>query len=66
MLEATQKVADTYFPLSRARSKRNKVMYTDEHNLVDTFNTAKDYLFTILDIRSPEYKAIARLKFRKQ
>lgn len=66
MKDATQKVADTYFPLSLARGKRNKVMYTDKLNLVDTFNTAKDYLFTILDTKSPEYKAIARLKFRKQ
>lgn len=65
MKEATQKVADTYFSLSLARGKRNKVMYANELNLVDTFNTAKDYLFTILDTKSPEYKAIARLKFKK-
>ncbi len=66
MMEATQKVADNYFPLSLARGKRNKVMYTDKLNLVDTFNIAKDYLFTILDTKSPEYKAISRLKFKKQ
>jgi hypothetical protein len=66
MMDATDKVGDTFFPLSRARTKRNEVMYTNELNLVDTFNTAKDYISTILNTNSPEYKAIAKLKFKKQ
>jgi len=65
MLAATEKVGDTYFPLSRARTKRNEIMYTSKMNLVDTFNIAKDYLSSILNTASPEYKAIARLKFKK-
>lgn len=65
MMNTTQQVADTYFPLNIARGKRNQTMYTGKTNLVDTFNKAKDYLFTILDTKSPEYKAIAKLKFKK-
>jgi|GEM_PF-2455641 len=65
MMDATDKVGDTYFPLSRARTKRNETMYTGKLNLVDTCNTAKYYLSTIMDNKSPEYKAIARLKFKK-
>jgi len=65
MMRTTQQVADTYFPLNMARGKRNQTMYTGKTNLVDTFNTSKDYLYTILDTKSPEYKAIAKLKFKK-
>ena len=35
-------------------------------NLVDIANKAKDYLFTILDSDSAQYKAIAKIKFRKR
>lgn len=66
MLDATELVGNTYFPLSRARTKRNETLYTDRQNLVDTFNKAKFYLSTIMDSKSPEYKAIARLRFKKQ
>lgn len=65
MMQTTQEVADTYFPLSQARSGRNKTMYTNENNLIDTYNTAKTYIFTILDKNSPEYKAFAKLKFKR-
>jgi len=40
-------------------------MYLSVDNLVDTFNKAKDYLFTILDSNSVQYKAIAKIKFKK-
>ena len=65
MLQATQNVANTFVPLNNARSIRNNSMYLTEDNLVDTFNKAKDYLFTILDSNSVQYKAIAKIKFKK-
>jgi len=65
MLQVTQAVADTFIPLGIARGARNKIMYQDTNNLVDTFNKAKDYLFTILDSNSPQYKAISKIRFRK-
>ena len=65
MINATIAVGNTFIPLNKARSERNDIMYLAEDNLVDTFNKAKDYLFTILDKNSTEYKAIARIKFIK-
>ncbi len=65
MLQATQGVANTSVPLNNARSIRNNSMYLSEDNLVETFNKAKDYLFTILDSNSVQYKAIAKIKFKK-
>lgn len=66
MLESTQSVADTFIPLNNARSLRNATLYKAEDNLVNTANTAKDYAFTILESDSAQYKAIARIKFRKK
>lgn len=66
MLEATQAVADAFIPLNTARSLRNDTLYNIEDNLVDTANKAKDYVFTILDTDSSQYKAIARIRFRKK
>ena len=65
MLQATQGVANTFVPLNNARSIRNNSMYLSDDNLVDTFNKAKDYLFAILDSNSVQYKAIAKIKFKK-
>jgi hypothetical protein len=65
MLQATQAVADAYIPLNNARSTRNNTLYNANDNLVDTFNKAKDYLATILDSNSAQYKAIAKIKFKK-
>lgn len=66
MLTKTQAVADTYIPLNNARSARNLTLYNSPDNLVDIANKAKDYLFTILDSDSAQYKAIAKIKFRKR
>lgn len=66
MLTKTQAVANTYIPLNNARSARNKIFYNNPDNLVDLANTAKDYIFTILDADSEQYKAIARIKFKKR
>jgi hypothetical protein len=66
MLVKTQNVANTYVPLNNARSLRNNKMYIIENNLVDNANKAKDYLFTILDSDSPQYKAISKIKFKKR
>lgn len=65
MLNATHQVGATFIPLNNARSERNDIMYLDEDNLVDTFNKAKDYLFTIFDKDSMEYKEVARIKFSR-
>lgn len=65
MLQATQSVANTFVPLNSARSTRNNTMYLSDDNLVDTFNKAKDYLFTILDSNSVQYKTISKIKFKK-
>ena len=65
MLQATQNVANTFIPLNTARGIRNNSMYLSNDNLVDTFNKAKDYLFTILESNSAQYKAIAKIKFKK-
>lgn len=65
MLQATQSVANTFVPLNNARSTRNSTMYLSDDNLVDTFNKAKDYLFTILESNSVQYKAISKIKFKK-
>lgn len=66
MLLSTQAVADTFVPLNNARSLRNNTLYNSTDNLVDIANKAKDYLFTILDSDSAQYKAIARIKFKKR
>lgn len=66
MLSKTQAVADTFVPLNNARSARNTTLYNSEDNLVDIANKAKDYLFTILDASSAQYKAIAKIKFKKR
>ena len=66
MLVKTQAVSDTFVPLNNARSLRNTTLYNAEDNLVDLANKAKDYLFTILDASSTQYKAIAKIKFKKR
>ena len=65
MLQKTQAVANAYVPLNNARSQRNLTLYQAEDNLVDLANKAKDYLASILDTSSTQYRAIARLKFKK-
>ena len=63
MLASTAAVNNTFTALNTARSIRDKILYQQTDNLVDTANKAKDYLLSILDSKSPEYKAIFRLKF---
>ncbi len=66
MLSKTQAVADTFVPLNNARSARNNTLYLSNDNLVDTANKAKDYIFTILDANTAQYKTIAKIKFKKR
>lgn len=66
MLQKTQAVANAYVPLNKARSVRNNTLYLAKDNLVELGNKAKDYLFTILDANTAEYKAIARIKFKRR
>lgn len=65
MMQATQSVADTFVPLNSARANRNDAFYLSDDNLVDTFNNAKDYIASILDTKSVQYKAIVKIKFHK-
>ena len=66
MLQKTQDVANAFIPLNNARSTRNATLYNNDDNLVDIANKAKDYLFTILDANSAQYKAISKIKFKKR
>jgi len=66
MLTSTQAVANAYIPLNTARSLRNATVYNAEDNLVDIANRAKDYIFSILDTDTAQYKAIAKIKFKKR
>ena len=66
MLLKTQAVATTYVPLNNARSTRNTTFYNGSDNLVDLANAAKDYIFTILDTSSAQYKAISRIRFKRR
>lgn len=66
MLQKTQAVLNTYVPLNAARSTRNNTLYLSEDNLVDLAHKAKDYLYTILDANSAQYKAISKIQFKKQ
>lgn len=65
MLAKTTLVAQAYVPLNNFRSTRNSTMYLSNDNLVDTAYRAKDYLFTILDAKSVQYKAISKIKFSR-
>lgn len=66
MLQKTQAVINAYIPLNTARSTRNNTLYISDNNLVDIANKAKDYLYTILDANSAQYKAISKIKFVKR
>jgi len=66
MLQSTQSVANAFIPLNNARNTRNNTLYDAADNLVDIANRSKDYLFTILDANSVQYKAISKIKFKKR
>lgn len=66
MLQKTQSVINAYIPLNTARSTRNNTLYNTNDNLVDLAHKAKDYLYTILEANSSEYKAISKIKFVKR
>lgn len=66
MLALTKDVSEKFVPFNSARSNRNQVVYTNEDNLVKVANDAKEYIATILDTSSLQYKAIARITFRKK
>lgn len=65
MNDSTTQVNNTFITLNTARSNRNKTLYTNPDNLVDTANTSRNYSLSILETNSPEYKAIFRIKFQK-
>lgn len=65
MLLKTEAVGATFVPFNNARNRRNNSVYFEPNNLVDTAYTAKDYIFTILDVNSTQYKTIAKIKFSR-
>lgn len=65
MLDLTDAVQQTYVPLNNARSTRNNTLYLAPNNLVDMANLSKNYIASILDTNSAQYKAIAKIKFNK-
>lgn len=65
MLAKTRAVNAAFAPMNANRTRRDAILYANEDNLVDLFNAAKDYLFSILDSDSAEYKAVGRIRFRK-
>jgi hypothetical protein len=65
MLIVTDEVSQKFIPFNSARSRRNNRLYYESNNLVDTAYTVKDYLASILEVNSSEYKAIAKIKFSR-
>ena len=63
MLAKTDAVNQTFVPLNNARTLRNNTLYIMPDNLFDIAHKVIDYLFTILDTNSAQYKAIAKIKF---
>jgi hypothetical protein len=66
MLVKTEAVNQTFVPLNNARTLRDNTMYLSPNNLVDTAYKAKDYLFTILDTDSAQYKSISKIRFSRK
>lgn len=65
MLESTQAVIINFVPLNNARTIRDEILYYADENLVDLGNRAKDYIASILDHNTAQYKAIMNIRFRK-
>ena len=65
MMVKTQNVNQKFVPLNNARSQRNDILYLNVNSLVDIAYKAKDYLFTILNTNSVQYKSIAKIKFSR-
>lgn len=52
-------------PEFEARTNRNKALYASDTGLVEIGNAVRDYVKSVFGARSPEYKAVLRIKFRK-
>lgn len=65
ILAKTAALARAYVNLNNARTIRNTTLYSSPNNLVDTAYKAKDYVYTILDVSSAQYKAISKIKFSR-
>jgi len=51
--------------VSKARTERNKILYTPLTGLVDIAFDTKTYIKSAFGVTSPEYKHISKLKFTK-
>lgn len=65
MKTKTLGVNQKYVPLNNARSQRNNTLYSNTNSLVDIAYKVKDYVFSLLDSQSVQYKSIARIKFSR-
>lgn len=65
MLLKTQEVANTFIPFNNARSLRNHTLYEASDNIIGLAEKTKAYIATILPKSSPQYKAIAAIKFKR-
>lgn len=58
-------VKTTYIPYKTAMQTRDIKLYAPETGLVDTAQTVKNYVKSVFGARSPQYKQISKLVFRK-
>jgi hypothetical protein len=57
-------VAAAYAVISNARLARNKTLYTEPNNLVETAGEVKKYVKSVFGASSPEYAQVSGINFR--
>ena len=65
MRDANTNTINTYSSVSSARLNRNNILYNEDTGLVQIAANVKLYVKSIFGATSPEYKQVARIKFRK-
>jgi hypothetical protein len=65
-LRATNKAAkEAENPIEKARIARNKTLYTPDTGLCDIALAVKSYVLSVFKAKSPEYKMVSIIPFRK-
>ncbi len=63
--KANAEIATALSVEAEARSERQKIMYTNENtNLLDIAEAVKNYVKSVYDATSPEYKRVRKITFR--
>lgn len=65
MHHAITEVNTTHVALTNQRISRNKLFYTDPHNLCEIANEVKSYVKSVFGSTSPEYKQVSKILIRK-